>query len=198
MNSSLLAHRAAGASAASRAGNVKAIAATATKAPPVDFSRVSSPSTYSFVENNPGAAEFDAASTGFSDYVKATQKLAEMQRLSQALLSNLEEINSLSLQTLVGFLWPLLCIKKQRNSLHVTPQIRRPSRKSESSQPHPVIYIAAVLSLARPRSPGGQARQTSGSQGSQEEKHLVGLIVVPFNRLFEALAAASRGPEAEA
>ena len=102
MTSSLLAHRAAGASQAAaasrRAANVKAVAATATRAPPsVDFSYVGSPSTYSFVENNPGG-EFDA---GFSDYVKATQKLAEMQRLSQALLSNLEEINSLSLQTLV-------------------------------------------------------------------------------------------------
>ena len=112
MTTRLLAHRTPQIVATSqRATNVKAAAVTATKtAPVVELSHVSTPTTYSFVDN--AGAEFDA---GFSEYAKATQKLAEMQRLSQALLSNLEEINSLSLQTLVSICCPCVIIS---NAIH--------------------------------------------------------------------------------
>ena len=104
MTTRFLAHRTSQFVAASqRATNVKAAAVTATKPAPIaELSHVTTPTTYSFVDNSE-LQQFDA---GFSEYAKATQKLAEMQRLSEALLSNLEEINSLSLQTLVSICCP--------------------------------------------------------------------------------------------
>ena len=74
-------------------------AATATRPSPVvagvDVVSSTEPA-YAFVEDS---TQFDH---GFDEYRAATQQMADLQKLSQELLSNLEEINSLSMQTLVS------------------------------------------------------------------------------------------------
>lgn len=74
--------------------------ATATATRPhtaaVDMVSTTEPTAYVIVEDS---TQFDH---GFDEYRAATQQMADLQKLSQELLSNLEEINSLSMQTLVS------------------------------------------------------------------------------------------------